>query len=529
MELNGNERITLRMALLAAFPEEDKLRLMLRERCDKQLALITTANNLATIVSDVIEDADSQGWVESLLTGAREANPTNQKLQQCARNYAENIWREAQELYDRASGEPTPNNWDNAVKLLERVVKLQDNRLPEDAEWWRGREALDGRSATDLLKEADQQHRLAEEYETARAAETRGDWARAIELLRRITAAKPDYRDVRQRLLHAERQSRLVQWDNEARAAEARDDWEHAIELLEHITAEEPNYHDAPQRLARAERQSRLVQWDNEARAVEARGDWEHALRLLHRIAAEEPTYRDVPQRLARAERRLRLVRWDEEARAAEARGDWARAAKLLGMINREEPDDPGVRERLPRARRELRERRKWQLIDAARVAVTLIVTLFAMGLARTEPVPVASPTASAALPAQAPALQAATTAVSFATPASAAAASPAIMIRGFHVTQGGETVFVPPNVEIDREDGSIEFEVILSGPPEGLTFAWVTSKGERSQPVSIVGNPTYKYVVPEGSGSNNQVDVVTVEVLNDGKLVAKATITVAL
>ena len=75
MELTGQEYKRLTKALTKAFPTEEKLERLLKFQLDKSLAEIAQKGNLNDMVYEVIGAAQAEGWLGSLINGAKEENP----------------------------------------------------------------------------------------------------------------------------------------------------------------------------------------------------------------------------------------------------------------------------------------------------------------------------------------------------------------------------------------------------------------------------------------------------------------------
>ncbi|OKH42941.1 hypothetical protein NIES2101_32035 [Calothrix sp. HK-06] len=84
MNLSGQDCKQLRDALLNAFPTKSSLEEMLLFELEKKLDAIVGNSNLADIVFELIKKASAEGWIESLISGACESNPKNDKLQAIA-------------------------------------------------------------------------------------------------------------------------------------------------------------------------------------------------------------------------------------------------------------------------------------------------------------------------------------------------------------------------------------------------------------------------------------------------------------
>jgi hypothetical protein len=84
MNLFGEQRKRLRDALISAFPERSSLEQLLDFELDKKLNTITSDSNLQTVVYQLIQTAESQGWVVKLVSAARQVNPGNSDLKAIA-------------------------------------------------------------------------------------------------------------------------------------------------------------------------------------------------------------------------------------------------------------------------------------------------------------------------------------------------------------------------------------------------------------------------------------------------------------
>jgi hypothetical protein len=82
MSLSKDQRKELFDALLSAFPDKDKLAIMISLELDEKLNNITSGDDHRTRVFYLIEWAESQGKLDDLIKGAYEANSNNPKLKQ---------------------------------------------------------------------------------------------------------------------------------------------------------------------------------------------------------------------------------------------------------------------------------------------------------------------------------------------------------------------------------------------------------------------------------------------------------------
>ena len=81
IELVGQERKQLRKAIINAYPNISKLRIMVREELDENLDQIAGVGELNTVVFDLIGWAESTGKVKELVEAAYKGNPGNEQLQ----------------------------------------------------------------------------------------------------------------------------------------------------------------------------------------------------------------------------------------------------------------------------------------------------------------------------------------------------------------------------------------------------------------------------------------------------------------
>ncbi|KYC43484.1 hypothetical protein WA1_10485 [Scytonema hofmannii PCC 7110] len=82
--LTSQQRKKLQDALIGAFPERSLLEQLLDYELDKKLNLITQDSNLQTVVYQLIQRAQSEGWLIDLVRAARQKNPGNSQLRAIA-------------------------------------------------------------------------------------------------------------------------------------------------------------------------------------------------------------------------------------------------------------------------------------------------------------------------------------------------------------------------------------------------------------------------------------------------------------
>lgn len=88
MSLNSQQRLELSKALCSAF-DPDGFDRMLHQRVDKRRHDIVSDQEFPEIVYQVIEAADRENWLATLIAGAGEANPGNVDLQSFIQKYPE--------------------------------------------------------------------------------------------------------------------------------------------------------------------------------------------------------------------------------------------------------------------------------------------------------------------------------------------------------------------------------------------------------------------------------------------------------
>lgn len=80
MKISREQRKKLQLALLDAFPNKSSLQQMFSFELDKNLDTLADEGNLQDIVFQIIQTAESQGWVENLIRAARRSNNGNFNL-----------------------------------------------------------------------------------------------------------------------------------------------------------------------------------------------------------------------------------------------------------------------------------------------------------------------------------------------------------------------------------------------------------------------------------------------------------------
>ncbi len=81
MKLSGEQRKKLQEAFMDAFVNKASLEQMLSFELEKSLETIAGGSNLQEITFNLIQTAESEGWIEALVCAARKSNPGNFNLQ----------------------------------------------------------------------------------------------------------------------------------------------------------------------------------------------------------------------------------------------------------------------------------------------------------------------------------------------------------------------------------------------------------------------------------------------------------------
>jgi V8-like Glu-specific endopeptidase len=87
MTISGDQHEKLSEALRDAFRRPNRFEEFVKYRFDKNIYDITIAEDLRELAFDLINEADRQGWVRTLVLGALQSNPGHQKLIEFAENF----------------------------------------------------------------------------------------------------------------------------------------------------------------------------------------------------------------------------------------------------------------------------------------------------------------------------------------------------------------------------------------------------------------------------------------------------------
>ena len=196
-----------------------------------------------------------------------------------------------------------------------RAVGCRRGRRP-GTRWPRPRRPRPGR---DRFRRASQDRHaalaeaLAEQYAQALNHLDQHHWQQAAELFTAIEQQQPGYRDVAAALVKdAEQQQRLAAWLDQAKAAAGQEDWDAAVTALKKLCAIDPAYRDAAALLERARSARSVKQLVDEMTALHQAGRWKEVLAAAEKLARLDPEHPDpggIALRRAGQDRRRRARR----------------------------------------------------------------------------------------------------------------------------------------------------------------------------------------------------------------------------
>lgn len=135
--LSGKQKLAFRDALIDAYPNPPDLDQMLQFNLDERLANLSLANNMPTIVFDVINKAEDYAWSLELLLAARTSNPNNPELLVFAQQFGLGPG-----IYEQSGGVPTSDQPVTPPRLERFVVEA--NGLKDVVQWRETLATLEG-------------------------------------------------------------------------------------------------------------------------------------------------------------------------------------------------------------------------------------------------------------------------------------------------------------------------------------------------------------------------------------------------
>jgi uncharacterized protein YfkK (UPF0435 family) len=133
-ELSDQQLTKLQDTLIDAFPTESSLKQLLSSlssQLGKNLDDIARGDNLVTVILNLIERADTQGWVEGLIYTARELNPRNSRLRDTTQELLRNQSKSKEEQQQKILILVTiPHNWllNKEIQEIEEVIRRTTNQ-----------------------------------------------------------------------------------------------------------------------------------------------------------------------------------------------------------------------------------------------------------------------------------------------------------------------------------------------------------------------------------------------------------------
>jgi tetratricopeptide (TPR) repeat protein len=184
-------------------------------------------------------------------------------------------------------------------------------------------------------------------YQRATEAAQSEAWPQAVNLLNQILKVDPGYEDASEQLKHAGAQARLAALYGAAQEALAAERWQEAVDELGEIISVDPEYRDAAElltqagmSLAESRTRERLAGLYQAGCAHYQNERWQEAERCLAQVVQIDAGYQDAGRLHAEARRR---ARWSKSVLGRASRGlnDW-----LRGPDAQDAPtpsgDDPG-------------------------------------------------------------------------------------------------------------------------------------------------------------------------------------------
>ncbi|MEC4819833.1 MAG: effector-associated domain EAD1-containing protein, partial [Scytonema sp. PMC 1069.18] len=140
MRLNGSQWKELEGALIEAFPDTQDLDRMLMHELEINRKVIAGEGKLQHIVFNLINKANSEGWVEKLILSARNYNPGNSRLKAIANKLLANnppttedaITQYRYEFERHLADDGKIDDVENAIlKRLQKTLAISDEKARE--------------------------------------------------------------------------------------------------------------------------------------------------------------------------------------------------------------------------------------------------------------------------------------------------------------------------------------------------------------------------------------------------------------
>jgi outer membrane protein assembly factor BamD (BamD/ComL family) len=187
--------------------------------------------------------------------------------------------------------------------------------------------------------------RLGQLYMQGLSAFYQEDWNKAVASFEAITKTRPDYWDVKTKLVEAKQQARRHNLHAQAQAAAEAGDWAKAVSALESLAAEAPDYRGAAARLETARHHMRLADLYTQAQEFHQAQQWQAVVNVFAEIHALEPDFADpaglldaAEKQVAGLQRQAELQELYERAMRKMEAGAWEEARGLLEQLQNTEP-----------------------------------------------------------------------------------------------------------------------------------------------------------------------------------------------
>ncbi|HET7089338.1 MAG TPA: hypothetical protein VFL17_11850, partial [Anaerolineae bacterium] len=239
--------------------------------------------------------------------------------------------RKLSELYGAARTAQEAGDWPAAQSALESLVA----------------QAADYKDAAAQLRSVKKQKRLADLYAEARRLRQARQWQATVNIFAQITALDPNYADPDELLSTAEREVAALKRQAElndlyGRAVRAIDagDWPAAHQLLEKLQATEPGFRDTERLLSKAQaemareekerqRQEQIATLHEQALGLARARQWRQVLAKMEEIRSLDEEFAD-PEGIA-AKAQAEVTKEEEEAQQQnESAALYAEAVRLL-------------------------------------------------------------------------------------------------------------------------------------------------------------------------------------------------------
>jgi hypothetical protein len=219
--------------------------------------------------------------------------------------------RSVKQLVDEMTALHQAGRWDAVVAAAQELAGL-DPEHPDP-----GGIVSDAQAK---IRHAALAEALAEQYAQALNHLDQHHWQQAAELFTAIEQQQPGYRDAAALVKDAEQQQRLAAWLDQAEAAAGLEDWDAAVTALKNLCAVDPAYRGAGARLERArsarslthEQQREIIDRLERALASADPQDRQVARHLLDRFSGRQDLHQDISETVAQLRMELPTMQGEQ-------------------------------------------------------------------------------------------------------------------------------------------------------------------------------------------------------------------------